>query len=431
MKTLPMRFTLIMLALSLAMAAQAQSDDWYVAPAIVHTDDDDDRAIADSVAGVQITFGRDMTEHLAFEGLLGYSRIEGYVDPSESYPDQNHLDISANLLAYPNRDWVFTPYLLFGIGYLGADLDPGGSDNRPTGTLGVGFKWKMGQSRFSIKGEYRTRLAYKSGDNLADNITSLGVQYKFGGKKPVPAPQTNADSDGDGVLDIWDACPDNEPGTQVGSKGCPLRDREGDGDSDRIPDGKDECPHTPKGDSVDLRGCTLDSDRDGVTSDKDRCRATPFGAVIDTYGCSRDDDRDGVPYHLDDCPDTIAGARVDIFGCEINDVIRLPGVNFVTGSDRILAGTESILGSAAETLKMHRDLEIEVAGHTDSVGQGDSNYSLSERRAKTARDYLVDLGVDADRLTARGYGESQPVADNETAEGRADNRRVELRIVNR
>lgn len=431
MKTLPMRLTLIVFALFLATVAQGQSDGWYVAPAIVYTDDDADRVIADSVAGAQIAFGHDMTEHLTFEGLLGYSRIEGWVGSSVSYPDQNHLEISANLLAYLDRDRVFSPYLLFGIGYLRADLDPGGSDDRPTGTLGVGFKWRMGQSRFSIRGEYRARLAYKSGDNLTDNIASLGVQYRFGGKKSVPTLQDNADTDADGVLDIWDVCPDTELGTQVGSTGCPLRDREADGDGDRIPDSKDECPNTRKGNAVDLRGCTLDSDRDGVMSGEDRCPASRPDAVVDQFGCSRDDDGDSVPYHLDDCPDTVAGARVDVFGCEIKDVIRLPGVNFVTGSDRILAGSESILGSAAETLKMHPDLEIEVAGHTDSVGQGDSNYSLSERRAKSVRDLLITRGVDATRLTARGYGESQPVADNETAQGRADNRRVELRIVKR
>ena len=128
-------------------------------------------------------------------------------------------------------------------------------------------------------------------------------------------------------------------------------------------------------------------------------------------------------------PNTRAGVRVDVNGCEITDVIELPGVNFETNSDRLLPGAEGVLGDAAATLRMHPDLRVEVAGHTDSQGAAEYNQGLSERRAYTVRDYLINAGVPASQLTARGYGEAEPVADNATAVGRAQNRRVELRII--
>ncbi len=131
----------------------------------------------------------------------------------------------------------------------------------------------------------------------------------------------------------------------------------------------------------------------------------------------------------DECPDTRAGVRVDVKGCEIRDVISLPGVNFDTGSDRLLPGFEDLIVYAAETLKKHPELRIEVAGHTDDVGDATMNQGLSDRRAKTVMDYLIRYGVDPARLAFRGYGESQPIANNTTKEGRAQNRRVELRVV--
>ena len=113
---------------------------------------------------------------------------------------------------------------------------------------------------------------------------------------------------------------------------------------------------------------------------------------------------------------------------QVCDVIQLPGVNFGSGSDRLLPGFEGLLKDAATTLNKYPELVIEVAGHTDDVGDASLNQGLSERRAKTVMDYLIRYGVDPSRLSFRGYGESQPIANNTTLEGRAQNRRVELRI---
>ena len=440
MTTFPIRLTIIVFALFFTTVAQAQSDSWYVAPSIVHNNDDADRALDDSFSGGQISIGRNMTEYLSLEGLLGYSSISAWCIPGDCYPDQKHLDISANLLAYYDRDSVFAPYLLVGVGYLGEDADDGlpfikdtGGDSNPTGSVGLGFNWRMGQSNFSIRGEHRVRVAFDS-DTWTDQLTTIGVQYNFGGpnrnqRNIVRAEDINTDTDGDGVPDMWDECPNTERGVKVTSRGCELENVNRDGDEDHIIDSNDECPNTPLGVPVDSRGCSLDSDMDGVTTDKDRCPASRAGADVDIHGCENDADKDGVLDHHDDCPNTKAGARTDVKGCEIKDIISLPGVNFETGQDVLLPGTEYLLQSAADTLNKHPELQIEVAGHSDDVGDASQNIGLSMRRAKTVRNFLMSYGVDASRLTFKGYGEAQPIADNTTANGRATNRRVELRLV--
>jgi len=382
-----------------------------------------------------------MTDTLSLEGLLGYSSINAYCGrPGDCYPDQKHLDISANLLAYYDRDSVFTPYVMVGFGYLGVDAEEGpqfvrntGTNNNPSGSVGVGFKWRLGQSDFSIRGEHRLRVAFDN-DNLTDQLTTIGVQYNFGGPNRalgIRATDMKTDTDGDGVLDMWDACPDTAPDTEVTARGCEIRNINRDDDEDHIINSVDECPNTPIGVAVDRVGCTLDSDMDGVPSSQDHCPASRAGADVDEYGCENDEDKDGVLDHHDSCPNTRAGARTDVNGCEIKDIIGLPGVNFESGRDVLLPGTEYLLQSAADTLIKHPDLHIEVAGHSDDVGSDNQNIGLSMRRAKMVRNYLIGFGVDESRLTFKGYGEAQPIADNSTADGRATNRRVELRLVTR
>jgi OmpA-OmpF porin, OOP family len=442
MKILPIGLAIIALTAPLLAAGQDAVGDWYVTPSITYFDDDGSRKVDDSLAGGQIAFGRVLSKHLSAEAVLGYLDISGWRPPGLASLGQTHLELGASLLAYPNRDWTFAPYFLVGAGYLSVDVEnPGGgifdqvySDaDGASASLGVGFHWKLGQSRFSIRGEYRSRFVFGSNDTNTDTLSSIGVQYSFGGSRSVPAPPANTDTDGDGVLDIWDECPDTARGVDVTSRGCEIVNIDRDADGDRVVDRLDACPNTPAGVPVDPQGCPLDSDGDGVTTDRDRCPSTPPGAEVDVFGCSldRDNDGDGVINRFDKCANTPAGARVDGDGCSFTDVIRLPGVNFGAGSDLLLPGTERILEAAAATLNRYPDLQVEVAGHTDSDGPGDVNFGLSERRAKTVLDYLVMYGVAPERLTATGYGESQPIADNETVEGRAANRRVELRIVSR
>jgi len=170
-----------------------------------------------------------------------------------------------------------------------------------------------------------------------------------------------------------------------------------------------------------------DSDRDGVTDANDRCPGTPAGTRVDAVGCEIDSDGDGVVDRLDQCPGTPAGAKVDARGCEI--VITLKGVNFETDSAKLTADSTAILDEAAAVLKQRPGAVVEVQGHTDSRGKDAYNQRLSERRARAVQDYLVGAGVSASVLSAKGYGEVEPVASNDTDEGRAQNRRVDLKFV--
>ena len=158
MTSFPIRLALAGLALSFATTATGQSGDWNVTPSLIWNDDGEYRAIDDSVSGVQVNVGRTMTEHLSLEGLLGYSSITGYCEPGDCYPDQTHLDIGANLLAFYNRDWLFAPYALVGVGFLNVSGEEGpmfvrdsGLGNGATASYGAGLVWHMGKGKYSIR----------------------------------------------------------------------------------------------------------------------------------------------------------------------------------------------------------------------------------------------------------------------------------------
>lgn len=219
---------------------------------------------------------------------------------------------------------------------------------------------------------------------------------------------------------------DKDP-SATGCFGEPMAMAEGDADGDGVVDSKDQCPGTPAGTKVDAVGCALDSDGDGVVDASDRCPGTPTGAKVDAKGCELDSDGDGVADSRDACPDTPAGATVDGRGCA--SAIVLKNVNFMLNSGELTADSKSTLDQVANSLKARGDIKsIEVIGHTDSLGAAAYNQSLSEKRAGAVADYLVSQGVDSGILHAKGMGESEPVADNGTAEGRAQNRRVELKL---
>lgn len=242
----------------------------------------------------------------------------------------------------------------------------------------------------------------------------------------VPEP----DTDNDGVLDSADRCPNTPAGTAVNASGCAL-----DGDGDGVADAQDRCPNTPAGTAVNASGCPLDSDGDGVADAQDRCPNTAAGTAVNATGCPRDSDGDNVPDAQDRCPNTPMGTRVDANGCQLifeegQRNIVLEGVNFETGSSRLTAESQVILDRVAESLVAATDVNVEVQGHTDNTGSLAANNRISQARANAVRDYLISKGVAAERLTARGYGPSQPAASNATAEGRAQNRRVELRRTN-
>jgi OOP family OmpA-OmpF porin len=203
-----------------------------------------------------------------------------------------------------------------------------------------------------------------------------------------------------------------------------------DSDGDGVIDANDRCPTTPAGRTVNPQGCELDGDGDGVVDALDKCPTTPSGRKVNAQGCELDGDADGVVDALDKCPTTPAGDRVDSKGCSLPQVFNLIGVNFDNNKDTLRTDAIAILDDVVATLKRYPALKVEVAGHTDSANSDTYNLDLSQRRADAVLNYFVSKGVETDRLSAKGYGEAEPIADNSTTEGRFKNRRVELRSLN-
>jgi len=261
------------------------------------------------------------------------------------------------------------------------------------------------------------------------NGGSWGEQYKYKGViseiEECPDPETTppdqipaicrenepVDSDGDGVPDSKDKCPFHGTPGEIDEFGCSTADMDGDG----IPDTKDKCPAVPEDPDgfEDSDGCPdLDNDGDGIADLSDKC-------PLEQEVINGIDDEDG-------CPDTDPDARVQLEGGKVNIKEQ---VFFETAKAKIKKQSFPLLNEVADVLKNNPHVgNIEIEGHTDDRGDDDYNKKLSQRRADSVRDYLIDQGVDEGRLTAIGYGEEHPIADNETKDGRAKNRRVEFTV---
>lgn len=293
---------------------------------------------------------------------------------------------------------------------------------------GVGVQFNFNSSTYILlQGLYKWSL---SESDLKDHLVySLGFMQRIGSDVPKvvppPPPPPVTDRDGDGVLDEDDRCPD--VAGLAALKGCP--DRDGDG----IADMDDKCPDV-KG-TAKYNGCPIpDTDGDGINDEEDKCPTVK--GVARYQGCPiPDTDNDGINDEEDKCPTRPGPASNQ--GCpeiakEIIEKVKFAARNvfYATGSYQLLPKSHAALKDVAALLKSDPSLMIDIDGHTDSQGSDESNQILSENRAKSVRDYLISQGVDGNRLKATGYGETQPVADNSTAAGRAKNRRTEMTVRN-
>jgi outer membrane protein OmpA-like peptidoglycan-associated protein/opacity protein-like surface antigen len=402
-------------------------------------------------------------------------------------PDLDVDSFRMNVFYHWREGTKLRPFITGGVGLEFTELDHSSDVLDSTDislNAGAGIRWYI-TDYLSLRLDERYVLTEVGGavDDQAFTLeSSIGLSWTFGGASPVDTdgdtindrkdqcPMTPQgaivdltgcpeDGDGDGVPDGIDRCNDSPPGSSVNSAGCPRDDdRDGvdndddacpntprgaqvsatgcprDSDGDGLLDGLDACPGTPLGAMVDAKGCPKDDDGDGVFNGLDRCPRTRRGEVVGATGCPLDDDRDGVNNVSDSCPDTPLGVQVDRLGCPVllpvdEEPLVLEGVTFELNSAELTAASYPILERTASQLAQWADGRIEVAGHTDSSGEADHNQELSRLRAETVRDYLRSRGINDDILVVRGFGESRPIADNSTPEGRAQNRRVTLRRI--
>lgn len=234
------------------------------------------------------------------------------------------------------------------------------------------------------------------------------------------------DNDKDGILDDVDVCPDDAGPKETG--GCP------DADGDGIADKDDRCPEAAG--LADLRGCP-DTDADGLADLDDECPTEAGGEA--SFGCP-DQDGDRVPDVRDACPDKAAPEGIDPMrsdGCPSRVYVTLGEIKiteqvfFANGKATIRSNSFGLLDDIASVLNKYPEIvSVQVEGHTDDRGNDASNLTLSQARAESVVSYLVDKGgVDAGRLVAKGFGETAPIASNDTADGRAQNRRVAFTIL--
>lgn len=401
----------------------------------------------------------------------------GYYGAKDSYDVEFksgmwYGDLTVKFKFVTNEMSLFRPYVFLGVGtrYLyqidleqSANVDPGVDFVIPGGVgcdLRLSDKWTLryfATYGYSFADGHDKRECGKYGDQQL--LHNLGITYSFAFKP--------RDSDGDGVPDKIDDCPGTPEAAwgMVDEKGCPI-----DSDGDGVPNYIDQCPDTPEAawGKVDANGCPLDSDGDGIPDYLDQCPETPAEAkgMVDANGCPLDSDGDGVFDYLDQCAGTPAGAKgmVDEKGCpidtdgdgvfdfedkcldvpgikenkgcpEIKEEVKqvfqkaLNGIEFNSGKATIKRSSNTILNDIAKIMTENPAYLLSINGHTDNTGDAAKNQTLSEERANAVKAYLESKGIAGSRMTAQGFGQDQPVASNNTASGRAKNRRVEF-IVN-
>jgi OmpA-OmpF porin, OOP family len=308
-------------------------------------------------------------------------------------------DARLNFNILPRKKYIISPYISSGISFAmherknGFDLP-----------IGLGANMFLGHDiYFNLATDYRMGLSDWNKNHLSH---ALGLVYWFGGnKKTTSPPQT--------VAPI-----------------VPAKPIIIDTDKDGIPDSQDECPSLAG--KKELSGCP-DKDNDGIADKKDKC---PEVAGLAKYlGCPMTDaDLDGFPDEEDRCPNAFSKTNN---GCpEIKqDVIEkvkkaAAGVNFATGSAKLLPSSFTNLDNLVTILNEEISLKVDIQGHTDNKGDATKNIALSQARADACKAYIAQKGIDANRIESKGFGDSMPIGDNVTADGRAKNRRTEFVLKN-
>ncbi len=358
-------------------------------PSVGLYDFDNDRGLDAEMFSKSGGLGYQFNNHWSLEAI--YSSIETNSDrPLRSgLPDGRNVDLDQyrlDALYTINPESKVQGYAVLGGGE--GEFEDQVTDQTSKSTLinyGVGLKFPI-TDRVAVRGDVR---AFTDIDEEAtDAAVTLSLNWLF-----LETRRIRDDSDGDGVSDKLDA-----------------------------------CANTPAGVQVDEKGCALDSDGDGVADNMDKCADTPEGVAVNEEGCALDDDGDGVPNDQDNCPDSKADSKVDDTGCYImlEEQVEINlDVEFDLNSAAAREDHRPEVKRLADFMTDHPQSDVEVEGHSDSSGAATYNQQLSEKRAATIAKMLVDdFGIDSARVQSVGYGEERPTADNSTAAGRQENRRV-------
>ncbi|MEO0900763.1 MAG: DUF5723 family protein [Bacteroidota bacterium] len=348
-----------------------------------------------------------------------------------SLPTALHLDV----------DWSFTKNLYLN---LGTDLALASRTNIKTNSIAneVSLTPRYESRLFSVYSPLRIfqgqgvlwglglRLGplYVGSGSLFSTLLSDevdGTDVYAGLKVPILR-KINRDKDGDGIKDKKDGCP--EVAGPIENNGCPWPDTDG----DTVTDNEDECLDTPG--EVENKGCPWpDGDNDGVFDEEDDC--PEVAGPTENNGCPwPDGDNDGVFDKDDECPDlpgTVANNGcpevTEIVQKELNSFAKT--ILFDTGKTTIKLESAEVMAEIVKILNEYPTANFVIEGHTDSIGSYEVNQSLSERRAASVEQFLIDKGINPNRLSSIGYGETKPIATNMYKDGRKQNRRVEINLV--
>jgi len=340
------------------------------------------------------------------------------------------FDVRFNYNILPKESYIVSPYLFAGISgshhpiYFGATIPVG---------AGLNFNISKDHNLFlNLESAYKIAATDHDQNHLQHSVGFI-YWYKPGYREPKAEELTPEkavatlaqikDTDGDGVEDAVDKCPTIPGSAQM--DGCP------DSDGDGISDADDACPLVAG--LAQFKGCP-DSDNDGIPDNKDKCPYVP--GTPERMGCPVPDrDGDGFPDDVDKCPDAFSktnGGCPEIQKEVINQMEKAAkAIFFETGKATIKPISFKSLDAVVTILKNDPSLFTDVEGHTDNVQpKAYTNMDLSQRRSEAVKAYLVSKGISADRITAQGFGDTQPIADNKTAAGRAQNRRTVLKVRN-
>jgi OmpA-OmpF porin, OOP family len=383
--------------------------------------------------GLTVQYFEGLTNHIDFMGGLHGSFVDYPFQPntiSSQGQDKFLVELDASLnFKLLTDNYCVVPYISGG---LGASMYAG-KYFAAYFPIGAGLQFNLGAATF-------LNLQYNNNVSVTDNSTT-NFNYRLGFASPLkdnaepvaakvtpPAPVKEVvavveekDTDGDGIVDSKDKCPTIKGLAKY--NGCPIPDT----DKDGINDEEDKCP-TVAG-TAKYNGCPIpDSDNDGVNDEEDKC---PTVAGVARYkGCPiPDTDKDGVNDEEDKCPTTVG--TVANKGCpELSQYnFETKNIQFKTGSAELTTKGTAELNKLVAILKAHTEIKkISIEGHTDNTGKADKNMILSEKRVAAAKMFLSKKGIDVSRVTTQGYGDTKPIADNTTADGKQQNRRVEVYV---